>query len=204
MMIRAVAGWAALVLGLLLSPNVSAAAACEGAGCRATAKAKPLNIMQFMREQAASTRAAEPRRRSARATAKVQRAPHRAITARRKPVPMPVEAAASFASQPAPSVEDMASGEHNAIGRIADAAPAETTGAAIASGPDVRLVDAGELNDIDRKADTGPPFSADTARGGDAPTHGEQANASWVKWIWSAVGSTFAALATAVHQLIGL
>ena len=66
MMIRAIAGCAALVLGLLLSPNVSAAAACEGAGCRATANAKPLNIMQFMREQAASTRAAEPRHRSAR------------------------------------------------------------------------------------------------------------------------------------------
>ena len=33
-------------------------------------------------------------------------------------------------------------------------------------------------------------------------THSEQANASWLQWIWSALGSTFAALATAVHQLI--
>ena len=202
MMIRAIAGCAALVLGLLLSPNVSAAAVCEDAGCRATAKTKPLNIMQFMREQAASTRVAEPRHRSTRATEKVQRAPRRAITARRKPVPIPVEAAASFASRPAPNVQDVASDEQNAIDGIADAAPAETTGAAIASGPDVQLVAAAEFNNIDRKADNGPPLSANTVRGDDAQTHSEQANASWLKWIWSAMGSTFAALATAVHQLI--
>jgi hypothetical protein len=203
MMFRAVAGCTALVLGLLLSLNASAAPACEGAGC-ATAKAKPLDIMQFMREQAASTRVAKPRHGHARVTAKVKRAPHRMIAAWRKPVRMPVEAAASFASRP--ELKEQAKApvvtpdEHNASDHTADTAPSETTGAAVATGPDVQLVDAEQLNDIDRKADVGPT-SANPERS-DAPTNSEQANASWVQWLWSALGITFAALATAVHQLV--
>ena len=90
--------------------------------------------------------------------------------------------------------------EHKAIDSTADAAPSETTGAAVAAGPDVQLVDAEQLNDIDRKADVGPT-SANPERS-DAPTNSEQANASWMQWLWSVLGSTFAALATAVHQLV--
>ena len=98
----------------------------------------------------------------------------------------------------------VASDEFNDIDRAAAATvpAAETTGAAIAAEPKVQLVDTEAFNDIDRKAADRPPLSA-TARIADAHASG-QASVSWLQWIWSAVGSTFAALATAVHQLIGL
>ena len=91
----------------------------------------------------------------------------------------------------ASDVQVVPSDEFNAIDRAADAAPAETAGTAVPTGLDVQLVDSKEFNDIDRKAD-------------DGKAHVEQANVSWLRWIWSALGSTFAALATAMHQLIGL
>jgi hypothetical protein len=204
MLIRATAGCATLVLALLLSPNVSAAPACWGAGCRASAPQKPLDIMRFMREQAASTRVAKPQRGNTPASAKAQRPAHRAIAARPKPAPMPAEAAASFAARPEqndrPNVQVAAGDEGSAV----DTAPAETTGAAVASGPVVQVVDAQELNDIDRKADDRPSFPGNPGRDGDAQTHTEQANASWLQWIWSALASLLAALTTAVHQLFRL
>jgi hypothetical protein len=194
---------AALGLGLLMGPTVAATAACEGDGCSVAGDAKPLNIMQFMREQAASTRVrkqsastrvAKPRPSPIQATAKVPRAP---IAARKQPAPMPVEAATAFASRP-----EQAAGPYNPFDSIADATPAETTGAAIALGPDVQLVDAEEFNDIDRKADSGPSFFANSAPGDGSQARSQQTNGSWLRWIWSGLGSTFAALATAVHQLV--
>jgi hypothetical protein len=198
MMFRTTICSAALVMGVLMSLSVAAPAACEGDGC--LANGKPLDIMQFMREQAASTRVAKPRPSQPRATAKVQRAPHQAIAARKKPVPIPVEAAASFASRPEQEAQAPAtsSPSNPFVGAAATAAP-ETTGEAIVSGPDVQLVDAEEFNDIDRKADSGPPLSVATASG---DAHSAQGNTSWMRWVWLALGSTFAALATAVHQLI--
>jgi hypothetical protein len=206
---------AALGLGLLMGPTVPATAACEGDGCSATANAKPLNIMQFMREQAASTRVrnpsastrvAKPRPSYTQATAKVPQAPHRAIAARKKPAPVPVEAAASFASRPEQDTQPPAISSpynpFNPFDDLANAAPAETTGAAIVGGPNVQLVDAEELNDIDRKADSAPALSTNSAPGDGRQTHSEKANTSWLRWIWSALGSTFTALATAVHQLV--
>ena len=74
---------AGLVMGVLIGLSEAAPAACEGDGCGS----KPLNIMQFMREQAASTRVREPsasrrvaksRRSPAQTTAAAPRAPHRA------------------------------------------------------------------------------------------------------------------------------
>ena len=59
---RTIVGFTALFLGLSLGLNVAAAAPCDDGECRTAPKAKPLDIMQFMREQAASTRvAAKPR-----------------------------------------------------------------------------------------------------------------------------------------------
>jgi len=212
MMFRAIVGRAAVALGLLLSLSLSAAPACNGAGC---ADGKPLDIMQFMRQQAASTRTGESKRvggksRHAKPQAKtaVKHGDGRTIAARAaaqpKPAPMPAEAAASFASrpeQPAQHVEAVGSGEPNAIDRTADAAPAETVGAAVASGPIVQLVDAAEFNDIDRKADDGAPLEAKIAPSDYARTQAEQADSSWLQWLWSALTSTVAALATAVRQL---
>jgi hypothetical protein len=64
------------------------------------------------------------------------------------------------------------------------------------------LVDATEFNDIDRKADDGPPLSVQAAQRDDTQIKAEQADSSWLQWLWSALTSTMAALATAVHQLI--
>jgi hypothetical protein len=202
-MFRTIVGRTALILGLLLSLNVAATAACEDGGCPTAAKAKPLDIMQFMREQAASTRVAKPRRDNLGAAAKAQRPARRAIAARPKPAGLPTGASASFASQPDPAVQVTASDELNAIDRAAAPAPAETVGAAIAAEPDVRLVDAEEFNDIDRKADdrSPPPTSMAIA---DAHATDGSSSASWPQRIWSALGSLFGALATAVHQLTGL
>ena len=204
MMLRAIA-CCALALGLMSSLSATAAPACDGAECRTPRNGKPLNIMQFMREQAASTRKAEPRPVTSRPVAK-QRPAHRTIAARPKPSKLPAEAAASFASQPASDaqvsdVQVVASDEFNAIDRAA--ASAETIGAAMSTGPDVQLVDAEEFNDIDRKADDGKLRLVEPMPK-QPQVHVEQANVSWLRWIWSALGSTFAALATAMHQLIGL
>lgn len=214
MTFRAIVCSVALGLGLLTGVDASAAPDCDGTECRKTAPAKPLNIMQFMREQAASTRAAEPPRTKARATADVKRPARRAVAAQSKPgskpanrsAPLPADASASFASQPAQGVPQQSvpvvqSDELNAIDRAAGAAPAETVGAGTTAGSAVRMVDAEEFNDIDRKVENSPTHSANVER--DAPARNEQANSSWLQWIWSAIGSTLTALATAVHHLIG-
>src|SRR3954447_19103795 len=116
-------------LGLALSLNAVAAPACDGADCQTVAKSKPLDIMKFMREQAASTRVGEPRQRKvqqgkvqqsrleqrkAQPVAHVQHPVRRAVAARRKPATMPVEAAASYAAQQ-PPVQVVAGDELNDI-----------------------------------------------------------------------------------------
>jgi hypothetical protein len=221
MMFRATGAGAALVLGLLLS-QPAAAQLCEGASCPPAAKSKPLDIMQFMREQAASTRAAERRpqanthaRRSASpvtARSKAQPQPAQAkanttqakttqsTTTQARPTELPIEASKSFASHPAQDISAVESDEINAIDRAGD-----TAGAA----ERVQLVDATEFNAIDRKAYEALLRAAAERREADAQTRSEpqssapRSSGSWLQWIWSAVAGTFAALATAMHQLIG-
>ena len=199
---------AALAMGLLIGLSEAAPAACEGNGC----SSKPLNIMQFMREQAASTRVrqpsassrvAKPRPSYSQATAKAPRPPHRAIAARKRSVPVPAENATAAASPPQQDTQPLAmSAPYNPFDRPAGAAPAETTGAAVASGPEVQLVNAEDINDIDLKAESTPAPSSNPLPVAGSPTHSEQAGVSWLRRIWSALGSTFTALATAVHQLV--
>jgi hypothetical protein len=207
-MFRTTLRCAALAMGLLIGLSKAAPAACEGDGC----SSKPLNIMQFMREQAASTRVgkpsagprvAKPRPSYSQATAKAPRTPHRAIAARKRSVPAPVEAVAAVASPPEQDTQPLAMGApYNPFDRTAGAFPAETTGAAVASGPEVQLVNAEDINDIDLKADSAPALSSNPAPVDGSQTHSEQAGVSWLRRIWSALGSTFTALATAVHQLV--
>jgi hypothetical protein len=152
---------AVLALSLLIVSGV-AARACEGDDCPAIAKAKPLNVMQFMREQAASTRAAHPNMaRPARVhtAAKVRPAARHSVAASALPptAPLATAAAASFASQPAPepAMPRFGSSEFAAVDNAASAPipGAETMGAAFASDPSVQVVAEAEFNDIDRKAD---------------------------------------------------
>jgi hypothetical protein len=116
---------------------------------------------------------------------------------------VPVEAATSVASPPEQDTQPLAmAAPYNPFDRPADAASAETTGAAVASDPEVQLVNAEDINDIDLKADSTPALSSNPAPVDGSQTHREQASVSWLRWIWSALGSTFTALATAVHQLV--
>jgi hypothetical protein len=201
-MFRIIVCCAALVLALSL--NAVAAPACDDTECQAATKSKPLNIMQFMREQAAGTRATKAQPSKIRPVAHAPRPVRRAIAARPKPAGLSVEAATSYASQQ-PTVQVVASDEFNDIDRAAASISpaAETTGAAVPAEPNVQLVDTEEFNDIDRKAEDRLPVSA-TARIAEAHATASQGGVSWLQWILSAVGSTFAALATAVHQLVGL
>ena len=210
-MFRTIVCCAAVVLVpfLGLSLNAVAAPACDDAGCQTTTKSKPLNIMQFMREQAASTRVAKPRHNKVQPVAHMQRPvpqrpARRAVAARPKPAGLPTEASASYAAQQ-PTVQVVASDEFNDIDRAAPATvtPEETTGAASAAEPNVQLVDTEQFNNIDRKAEDRLPLSA-AARIADAHASAGQASVSWLQWVLSAVANTFAALASAMHQLIGL
>jgi hypothetical protein len=226
-MFRTIVCSAALILALILAPilalslNAVAAPACDDAECHTVAVSKPLDIMKFMREQAASTRTAhagrtrtaKPRPSKAQPVAHMQRPVRRAVAARPKPAGVPAEAAVSYASQQ-PAVPVVASDEFNDIDRAAPATatPAETTGTAMAAEPNVQLVIAEEFNDIDRMAEDRPPLSAtvrvaDAHAGARQPSEqpsAAQPNVSWLQSIWSALGNLFAALATAVHQLVGL
>jgi hypothetical protein len=225
-MFRTIVCCAALILipFLGLSPNAVAAPVCDDAECQTATKSKPLNIMQFMREQAASTRTAMPRQsgtakprqskvqpvaQKALPVAHVQRPTRRAVAARPRPAGLPTEATASYAAQQ-PPVQVVARDEFNDIDRAAPATATseETTGAASAAEPNAQLVEFGEFNDIDRRAEERLRLSA-LARIADAQASARQANVtqtgvSWVQWIWSAVRSTFAALASAMHQLVGV
>src|SRR6185436_6632734 len=152
-MFRSIVCCAALIVVpvLGLSLNAAAAPACDDAECQTATKPKPLNIMQFMREQAASTRRATPRQSGAarprqskvqpvapkvRSVAHVQRPARRAVAARPEPAGLPNEASASYAEQQ-PPVQVVASDELNDIDRAAPAtaAPDQTTGAASAAEP---------------------------------------------------------------------
>ena len=77
------------------------------------------------------------------------------------------------------------------------------------------MVDAEEFNDIDRKAYDGLVAEAAKLRADaearvapqasepSSPSNAPRTGTSWLRWIWSATAGTFAALAAAVHQLIG-
>lgn len=194
MLPRAIACCVALILALLFCLNAGAEP-CEGASCQAAKLSRPLDIMKFMREQAASTRAADDKVRK-----KPRQPKHRTVAAR--PAPIPTEAATSFAAQPTlpavPEVEVVGSDELNAIDRAGEAAP-ETFGTAAAVEPVVQVADAGAANNGTGKAEDRPPSPAATSRDA-APSSESQ---SWMEWVWSAFKGTFVALAAAVHHLIG-
>ena len=148
MMLRAAGCCLALILGLLLSLYVTAAPAAAAPG-------KPLDIKKFMREQAASTRAAAPKvKKPARAATRhaVAAKPHKAKSVRAaKPLPADVTA---YAPAP-PDVEVVPDDAFNAIDQAAGPAQnavAETVGSGLPAPTPVQVVIADEFNEIDRMA----------------------------------------------------
>ena len=171
-MFRTNACGAVLALSLLTVSGVTVRA-CDGDDCPAPAKVKPLDIRQFMREQAASTRAAGPdavrsRPVKVHTVAKIRHHTRHAVAASAPPQPsgpLATEAAASFASQAAaePVVPTFPSNEFAAVGKGAPTArSAETVGSALGPEPDVQVVAEADFNDIDRQAADTPAMPAVT------------------------------------------
>jgi len=224
-MFRAIACRAALLSAVLLGLP-AAALACDGADC--PAPSKPLDIQKFMREQAASTRTGQPRKRDV-APAHTAGAPAakpkpRHVAAKTKP--LPVEAATASApggkpaspaaaSQSAFSNVPVVTGDQlNAMDQAAAVTPPpvsapayapETVGAApnaATADPNgnVQFVVADEFNEIDRKAsDTALPGNG--VRTGDMPK--SDSGASWPRKVVGALGNVYGALTGAVHHLTG-
>jgi hypothetical protein len=220
-LVRAAAAAAALFAGM----TMAAEAACVGPECPPS---KPLDIQKFMREQAASTRAAD-RKHRARPAAQASKPDKpksdahkadRTHTAKRKKAPLPADATSSFAAHdetPAvPDVQVVTAGEFNAIDQAAPPAPAPAPAETVGAAPreqNVALVVADAFNEIDRKANDTAAAVAKAAQQAQAQAQQEPAKAetatepgrvvSFLSWLWSAVTGTFAALAAAVRQLTG-
>lgn len=193
-----------LVLGLSLTPQ-GPAGACD-ANCTTAANAKtaskPLDLRRFMRPAIAKpngARAKSPRDRR-RAMAPAQ--PDRTVTTA-LPLPrmrLPAEAESALASQPPAPMRIWRGDEQNDID-LAARAHAATTGAAPATDHAVQTVDAGELNDIDRKAYAVPPGEPER-RALDPPAR-EHGGEFWMQRLWRMVIGAFANIAAALQQLFG-
>ena len=179
--------------------------------------AKPLNIMQFMREQAASTRVASHRPRQASPS-------HGRAIAKRPQKRRGLRTGRSPRGQSPPD----AGRSRHILSRRSSRTPQAMWQVAcqrqsLSTAPPLRL----RLKRRARPSPAGPeratgrcggvqrhrsqggqhrlPCRANAARRSTSSRRrsSEQASVSWLQWIWSALGSTFTALATAVHQLVG-
>lgn len=213
----------ALGIGLLLSLGLGApaASACEGTECQTAGR--PLDLKEFMRQQAASTRTPEAMSatrgkarhharaaRSGRATdrfARTHHSRHRPVTAQNEPETVPTEPASAFATRSSPGndadVHVVSADELNDIDRAAGPAPAETTGKASANvqdvltaAQDVQMVVENDFNEIDRKAgELVRPAAAATVTASEVVPRNGPSPKSWMQWLWSAIGAAFVMLA---------
>jgi len=203
MRLRRIALRTALVLGLGLSLTSAPMLACIGANCRSTASAeprsKPLDLSRFMRQSAGNTtkRAVKKRHAVRRPAVKPQERP--TTVPLPEPAPLPVEAVAAYASQPDPSVRVVARDELNEIDIIGKAATAATVTATPNVEHAVKLVEASEFNEIDRKADGLRPMAATARPARETLARGDPATDSWIEWTWAALRSAF----TALWRLLG-
>jgi hypothetical protein len=178
------------------------AGACDGARC--TTAGKPLQLSNFMRHPSAkAVRAANAWRATA---------PKSAIASRGKRMPTaiaaiepadpPSESSPAPASQPAPPVREVASDELNEIDLAANAAPIAREALAMAAERAIQVVEASDLNDIDRKArdlrPPGIPASGSAPASSNAPASG-----NWAVRVWNMLYSGMSAVAAAALWLIG-
>ena len=221
-MIRTIACRTALLSAVLLGVP-AAAMACEGADC--PAPSKPLDIQKFMRDQAASTRGAEPRKHAVtpiRTTAEPAAKPKPRHVTAKKTKPAAETASATPASPAAISqsafsnVPVVTGDQLNAMDQAATVTPPvpptayapETVGVAATSDPkvadpngNVKVVVADEFNEIDSKA-SDKALPGNGVRTGDMPVASD-AGKSWARRAVGALGNVYGALTGAVHQLTG-
>jgi hypothetical protein len=222
LMFRIITCRIALLSAALALPT--AALACDGADC--PAPSKPLDIQKFMREQAASTRGAEPHKRAASpidatsAARPVKPKPRHTAATKIKSPPTETAAASHAPSTPASPAAASQSAFSNVPVVTEDQASAttpppvpapayapETVGVAPTANPaaadpngNVKLVVADEFNEIDRKA-------SDTALPGNGVHTSEMsasdAGKSWPRKVAGALGNVYGAFTGAVHKLTG-
>jgi hypothetical protein len=165
---------------------------------------KPLDLTRFMHQPIGKSteRAAKKPPAIRRTVAKRQERPATAPPS--EPAPLPVEAARADAVQPGPPVRVVASDQLNEIDIVGDAVPVAGGTAAPNTENAVKLVEASEFNEIDRKADDLRPAAVEIA-----PPHGENlarsdhASNSWVQQAWAKLQGAFAVLAAAIRQSFG-
>jgi len=195
---------AAIVSAAALS--VLPAAACETGRCEngaQTAVSKPLKLDNHRRKPVAT---------SATRTVKKKNGNYAkaAIKPRAKPQPPQVTpetlspaAALAFASYELARVRVLTPDELDGANLSTDAgATRETTGAAV-SVDNVQVVSAGEVNFIDRGADSPRAVSLDTlARGLAANSEPKAEGESWLSRLLMVLGGAFAAVAALVRTLL--
>jgi hypothetical protein len=217
MMFRAFVCCAALIIGLLAVVGVTAqsAAVCSGTTCGSSAKAAPLNLMNFINGSA-----------KAGATQSVAAAPGKASRGRHRHKVKTAARSRSegrFASSepPAASPEPPAvSPEPAAPSPEPPALPTAATAAYAAHSPDdVQVVSGDEVNAIDlatSNTDNSTAKTSGVAPGAEpykpsdapAPANGSAGNAtmgddSWMGRFWATIGNGFIALVGMVRQLFG-
>jgi hypothetical protein len=222
-MARAILCCAALILGLLATIGATAqsASVCNGPGCRPLEKARPLDLMAFMRGgaqssgkttgKATTTKTGKNRHSTGRPAARP--APDIAPAAAPDPTPdlaalsqpatLPSAAAAAYAAHAENDVQVVSSDQLNTIDLAMLRSSPETVGATPKSDADdrVAVADAGPARDQVRDAASGPSEVAASASKDASHNDAALRDESWMGRIWSAVGDGFVALVAMVRRL---
>lgn len=165
---------------------------------------KPLDLTRFMHQPTgkATGHAAKKPRAIRRTVAKSQEQP--ATTPPPEPAPSPVETVPAAAVQPDPPVRVVTSNELNEIDIVSGSIPAASRTAAPTTENAVKLVEASEFNEIDRKADELRPAAVEIEPlHGESPARSDHAADSWAQQAWAKLQGALAVLAAAIRQSFG-
>jgi hypothetical protein len=206
MVVRALICCTALILGLLatLSATAQSAGACNGPGCRTAEKARPLDLMSFMRgrtkaDHGTGKQSAAKNRNVGRSTVRADRLPDS------RPEPLPATAAAAYVAE-TPDVQVVTGDQLNVIDLAMSRTPPETVGSAPRveprEGPSIRLADARGAREMTPTPDKVSAMAPrDDAPRVDAPRDDAPRDDSWIGRFWAAIGDSFVVLVAMVRQL---
>jgi hypothetical protein len=184
------------------------ASACESGRCEVSAPAagtKPLKLKTFMRKPVATSATRTVKKKDG-AYTKVtikRRAKARVAAPEVTPETISPAAAQAFASYELARVRVVTPEE---IGKplFSDTATTSSDEAAVIGVDNVQVVSAGEVNDIDRKADSSSAVSLDTLSRNLATSAEPKAESdSWFQRMMMVFGGAFAAVAALVRTLLG-
>jgi hypothetical protein len=152
--------------------------------------AKPIDVQQIMREQAASTRMGELRHDNRRRTARVSRAKHRKVAARFKPSKIKTAPTRYSSPHSGPAGQLVSNQEPTAIkmASVVDNRP-EQVGAAVSYGPDVHVMISDAFDAIDRLDRERSPL-ADAGQNAAKGNH----EGNFFRWMWSGLRNTWRSL----------